>query len=67
MAESPIASLSWNREVIGKSIGSRTGVVWGAWGGVRTGQAWLDAYLFADGAEMAELLGHVYRVYLPVK
>ena len=39
-------------------------MVWGAWGGVRTGQAWLDAYLFANGAEMAELLGHVYRVYL---
>ena len=40
--------------------------LWGAWGEVRTGQAWLDAYLFADGAEMAELLGHVYmyRVYL---
>ena len=39
---------------------------WGAWGGVH-GQVWLGdtlPYLFADGAEMAELLGHVYRVYL---
>ena len=41
--------------------------LWGAWGEVRTGQAWLDAYLFADGAEMAELLGHVYRVYLTAR
>ena len=35
----------------------------GAWGGVH-GQAWLGdtlAYLFADGAEMARVIGsHVY-------